>query len=158
MRLQDHMIEVTRDAMNEAFKYAAKAPEDKLDWSPLGAGRSILDQCRELAMCPTWCLDIISDQPQPEWNEESVAAMRAEQAQWKTVADCKAECERKLEILFTHFQQMPDEDLVKTKWLPYGGGRDFTMPEMMDYPRWNFTYHLGQIAYIQTLYGDKDMY
>ena len=32
------------------------------------------------------------------------------------------------------------------------------MTEMMDYPRWNFTYHVGQIAYIQTLLGDEKMY
>jgi hypothetical protein len=32
------------------------------------------------------------------------------------------------------------------------------MIEMMDYPRWNFNYHNGQIAYIQTLYGDKEMH
>ena len=54
--------------------------------------------------------------------------------------------------------RMPDADLDKKRWLPYDGGRDFTMPEMMDYPRWNFNYHLGQIAYIQTLYGDKEMH
>jgi hypothetical protein len=29
---------------------------------------------------------------------------------------------------------------------------------MLDYPRWNFNYHLGQIAYIQTHYGDKSLY
>jgi hypothetical protein len=27
---------------------------------------------------------------------------------------------------------------------------------MLEYPRWNATYHLGQIAFIQTLYGDKE--
>ena len=32
------------------------------------------------------------------------------------------------------------------------------MIEMMDYPRWNFNYHLGQIAFIQMMYGDKEMH
>ena len=77
---------------------------------------------------------------------------------WKTVEACEAECNRRVDKLCAMFKAMPDERLKETKWLPYDGGRDFTMAEMMDYPRWNFSYHQGQIAYIQTLYGDKEMH
>jgi hypothetical protein len=158
MRLQDYMIDVTRAAAREAFKCARAVPEDKVDWKPLDAGRSVLDQCRELAKCPDWCYTIISGEPEPEWNEEFMAAQKAEMEAWKTVEDCEAECERRLDRLCALFGAMPDERLSETKWLPYDGGRDFAMPEMMDYPRWNFNYHLGQISYIQTLYGDKEMH
>lgn len=158
MRLQDHMIAVTREAAKDAFKYAKAVPADKLEWKPEGKGRSVLDQCRELAMCPGWAYDIIEGKEQPEWNEETIAAMQKEQEQWKTPEDCEAECNRRLEKLFTLFASLPDERLSTTKWLPYDGGRDFTVAEMMDYPRWNFAYHQGQIAYIQTLYGDKEMH
>lgn len=158
MRLQDYMIDNTKAAAGEAFRYARAVPEDKLDWKPLDAGRSVLDQCRELAMCPTWCEDLISGKPEPEWNEETFAAIKKEQEQWTTVDACEAECNRRLESLFAAFRALPDERLKETKWLPYGGGRDFTMPEMMDYPRWNFTYHVGQIGYIQTLLGDREMH
>ena len=157
MRLQDHMIEVTRAAAKEAFKYAKAVPGDKVDWKPLENGRTVLDQCREMAMCPKWAEDIIQGTG-PAWNEEAMAAIEAEKTQWKSVEDCEAECDRRLEKLFSMYGSMPDERLAETKWLPYDGGRDFTMAEMMDYPRWNFNYHLGQIAYIQTLYGDKDMH
>ena len=158
MRLQDYMIDVTRAAAAEAFKCAKGTAPDKVDWSPMDNGRSVLNLCRELAMCPKWAEDIISGAPQPEWNEETAAAIQAEQEQWKTVEDCEAECNRRMESLFEMYRNMPDERLKETKWLPYGGGRDFEMAEMMDYPHWNFTYHLGQIAYIQTLYGDKEMH
>ena len=158
MKIQDYLIEVTRAAADEAFRYAKSVPEDRLDWSPEGQGRSVLNLCRELAMCPTWCQEVITREGPPEWSEEKAAAIKAEQEQWKTVDDCRAECDRRLEALFGFFRGLSDEDLGRTKWLPYGGGRDFTMPEMMDYPRWNFNYHCGQIAYIQTLYGDKDMH
>lgn len=158
MRLQEQMIEVTRAAAAEVFRYAKAVPEDKQNWKPLDLGRSVLEQCRELAMCPHWAIQLVSQDQQPEWNEEAMEAVKREQEQWKTVEDCEAECNKRLEALFDVFRNMPDERLAEKKWLPYGGGRDFTMPEMMDYPRWNFTYHLGQIAYIQTLYGDKEMY
>lgn len=158
MKLQDHMVQITRDAAKEAFRYARAVPEDKRDWKPLDLGRSVLDQCREMAMCPKWALDIISEAPQPEWDETTMEAVHKEGEQWNTVDECEAECNRRLELLFEFFGTMTDEHLAKTKWLPYDGGRDFTMAEMMDYPRWNFTYHLGQISYIQTLYGDKEMH
>lgn len=158
MRLQDYMIDTTRDAAAEAFRYARAVAGDKVDWKPMDTGRSVLDQCRELAMCPTWCENLISGKPQPEWNEETFAAIKKEQEQWTTVDACEAECNRRLESLFEAFRNFPDERLKETKWLPYGGGRDFTMPEMMDYPRWNFNYHTGQIAFIQTLLGDREMH
>jgi hypothetical protein len=158
MRLQDYMIDVTKAAAAEAFKCARATAADKLDWSPMDKGRSVLNQCREMAMCPKWAEDIIGDAPQAEWTEETAAAMQAEQEQWKTIDECEAECNKRLESLYQMFRNMPDEKLKETKWLPYDGGRDFTMAEMMDYPHWNFTYHLGQISYIQTLYGDKEMH
>lgn len=158
MRLQDYMIDVTKKAADEAFRYAKSVPADKLDWKPLENGRSVLDQCREMAMCPTWCQEIIDSKERPDYNEETMAAIQKEQEQWTTVEACEAECNRRLTQLFDYFRKMPDARLEETKWLPYDGGRDFTMPEMMDYPRWNFNYHLGQISYVQTLYGDKDMH
>lgn len=152
------MIDETRKAADEAFRYARAVPADKLDWKPLDVGRSVLDLCREMAMCPGWAEDIITGKEQPEWNEETMAAIKKEQEQWKTTEDCQAECNRRLEKLFDLFRGLSDAKLSDTKWLPYDGGRDFTVEEMMDYPRWNFNYHLGQIAFIQTLYGDKDMH
>jgi hypothetical protein len=152
------MVLVTQRAADEAFKYAKAVPADKLGWKPLDGGRSVLDICQEMALCPGWANDIISGKPQPEWNEETVAKVEAEKQSFSTTEACQAECNRRLAELFDMYRAMPDERLSETKWLPYDGGRDFQMEEMMDYPRWNFNYHLGQIAYVQTLYGDKGMH
>jgi len=158
MRFQDYIIEATKAQAKEAFKYAKAVPADKLDWKPLDAGRSVLDLCREMAMCPGWAFDIIEGAEGPKWDEETQAAIKKEQEQWTTAEACEDECNRRLEKLFVLFKSLPDERLKTTKWLPFDGGRDFTVEEMMDYPRWNFNYHLGQISYIQILYGDKEMH
>ena len=158
MRLQDRIIEETEAKMKEAFRYAKAVPADKLEWQPLDMGRSVLDLCREMALCPEWAQNIIQSEKQPEFNEDTMAEVRRLQEQWTTAEACEAECVKRLESLLAMYKNMPDERLSETKWLPYDGGRDFTMPEMMGYPHWNFTYHLGQIAYIQTLYGDKEMH
>jgi hypothetical protein len=157
MRFQDYMIDTTRRSAEAVFKHARGVPAEKLDWSPLDAGRSVMDQVRECAMCPDWCIQVISGNG-PEWSEELAAKIKEQQAEWKTIDDCERECNRRLDDLAKFFSEIKDEQLGDTKWLPYDGGRDFTVVEMMEYPRWNFDYHVGQIAYIQTLYGDKQMY
>ena len=158
MTIQQHIIEATQLAADEAFRYAAAVPEDKLNWKPLDAGRSALDQAQEMAKCPDWAYTLVSGAAMPDFDADAMAAVKAEMSQWTTVEICKAECQKRLEKLFALYEELPDERLTETKWLPFAGGRDFSMTEMMDYPRWNFTYHVGQIAYIQTLFGDEKMY
>ena len=85
-------------------------------------------------------------------------AFKKETESWTTAEICHTICLEKLELLYEAVRNIPDSQLAETKWLPYDGGRDFTYAEMLEYPRWNFNYHLGQIAYIQTLYGDKEMH
>jgi hypothetical protein len=158
MKLQDYVIDVTQAAADEAFRYAKAIPAEKWDWKPLDAGRSVLDIARELAMCPTWAVEVMDKPGPPEFSDEGFEETAKLMQQWTTIDACQAECNRRLNEYFDYLRKMPDERLSETKWLPYGGGRDFKMSEMMDYPRWNFTYHVGQLAYIQTLYGDKEMY
>jgi hypothetical protein len=52
----------------------------------------------------------------------------------------------------------PESDLNDTIHLPFFGGRDFTFESIMGVFLWNLNYHYGQIAYIQTLYGDHSMH
>ncbi len=158
MKLQEHVIEETRRAAAEVFRYATKVPDDRVEWKPLDHGRSVLDLARELAMTPDWAFDTLFVEGPQDWSEEGMAAQTAEMESLKTVAACEARCLEHLERFYEGVRAMPDERLAQTKWLRYEGGRDFTYAEMLDYPRWNFNYHLGQIAYIQTLYGDRDMY
>lgn len=154
MRVQDYIADSARDAAEMAFRYAKATPAKRLEWAPEG-GRSTIDICRELAMTPSWTLYAfgVSDE---QWSEEAAEATRREQASWTTVEACEAEFKKRFAALDTFFRGLSDADLAKTKWLPYNGGRDHTFLEMMDYPRWNCTYHLGQIGYLQTLLGDTD--
>jgi len=157
MKYQDYMIKQISAAAEEFFKGAKAVPGDKLEWSPLDQGRSVLALCREIAMTPTWGADVVENVPH-EFNEEAIAKIEAEQSQWKSVEACEAEFNGRMERLKSVYAAIPDEGLSNTRWLPYDGGRDFTVEEMMDYPRWNLNYHTGQVAYIQILYGDKEMH
>lgn len=156
-RFQDYAAESTKGAAEEAFKYAKAVPADKLNWKATETGKSILEICRELAWTPTWAIDTVNGK-ELDFSEAAIAKMKEVESQWTTVEQCEAECNRGLAKLDALYRSLSDEKLKDTRFLPYGGGRDFTVEEMLEYARWNFTYHLGQIAYIQTLYGDKEMY
>lgn len=150
MRLQTHMVEAIRAAQAEAFRVARTIPAARLDWRPLDTGQSALSMVRELAKTPDWALWVLTD-AKPDDPENAAAAQKAEMASWTTVDACDEACRSKLEALFAHYLAMPDERLAETKWLPFNGGRDHTIAELLDYPRWNFVYHAGQIAYIRSL-------
>lgn len=156
MKYQEYILDETEKAAQQAFRYARAVPDDKLDWAPEGA-RSVLAICRELAMCPTWADEIVRGVPM-EFDEAAMEQGKKEQSQWKGVAECEAEFQRRMEPFAQTVRSIPDERLQETRFLPFEGGRDFTMVEMMAYPQWNSTYHAGQIAYIQTMYGDRQMY
>lgn len=156
MNLQQYIVAEARQAADEAFKFAKAVPADKLDWTVEGA-RSVLAICRELALTPTWTLMAFGIVPSYA-SEQERQAQRREQETWLDVEACQAEFNRCFQGVEELFMGFTDEDLQKTKWLPFNGGRDHTYLEMMDYPRWNCTYHQGQIAYIQTMYGDSTNY
>lgn len=158
MNYQTQIIEATKNAAEEYFRYAVAVPEDKLDWKPLDAGRSVLNMSREVAKAPDWAYELVADDKPFSFDESRMAEQQAEMEAWNTIAECRAACTTRLEKLAKLYSSIPDAKLTATKHLPFAGGRDHTWAEMMDYPRWNCTYHLGQVAYIQTLYGDKNMY
>ena len=158
MRFQDYISEEIKKTTAEAFKNAKAVPADKLEWKPLDLGRSVLDQLQELAQSPDYVASMIAGEKQEEPNPDQWQQLLEQRQNWKTIEDCERESKARLEKLVSAIQNCSDARLKETVWLPYDGGRDFTIEEIMDYPRWNATYHLGQICYIQTLYGDREMH
>jgi len=158
MRFQDYIIDSIQRANDEAFKYAKAIPADKLTWQPLDLGRSALDQLQELAQAPGYVTGTIKGDPQTGHDADAWQKLVAERQAWTTIEDCEREAKKNLDTLFEAIRGCTDERLKETVWLPYDGGRDFTIQEICEYPRWNANYHAGQIAYIQTLYGDKEMH
>lgn len=157
MSYQADVADATVTAANEFFRYARATAPDKLDWKPEGA-RSVLDIAREVAWCPLWAVQIMGSDKPPEFNEEKMAEMQQIESAWTTIDRCREVFDEHLGPFLELARSMPDGKLAETRWLPFEGGRDYTFREMLDYPRWNITYHTGQVAYIQTMYGDREMH
>src|SRR4051812_27654766 len=121
MRYQDYISEQTQKAADEAFRYARAVPADKADWKPLDAGRSVLDQCREMAKCPDWAYSLVSGTP-PDWSEDVMAEQQKEMKTWATVDQCHEECKARLAKLIELYKSVPDDRLANTQFLPFDGG------------------------------------
>jgi hypothetical protein len=150
--IQQQVVTVAREAGEEFFRYVAAMPAERLEWQPLETGQTAIRMCREIAVTPLWALSAMGvlEGESQDWP----ALMET----WKTPADCLAAFHTNLGRWAEYVLSMPEERLSETRWLPFNGGRDHTYLEMLEYPRWNATYHLGQVAYIQTLYGDRDIH
>lgn len=155
MNYQEYIVGSMKQQVADFFKAVKKVPAEKLEWKPLDAGRSVLDQAQEVAMSFTWSADML--QGKVNFSEEAFAEDKAVMSAWTTVEECEKQAGERLAAWESLVSSYPDEKLKETVWLPYDGGRDFTMMEVMEYPRWNAGYHEGQVNYIQVLYGDTSM-
>lgn len=60
------------------------------------------------------------------------------------------------ETLCETIQNLSDDDLSQMVVAPWE--QPYTIAQAMFLHYWNTVYHLGQVAYIQTLYGDVNYY
>jgi uncharacterized damage-inducible protein DinB len=77
-------------------------------------------------------------------------------AKMTTLDECEATGRANLEAQKTAVNALPDADMDVVIDLPWGKGK-YTLREVMCFAAWNCTYHMGQVSYIQTLYGDFSM-
>jgi hypothetical protein len=156
MTTKDQIITMTSSSLDNFFKYARAVPEDKLSWKPAEGSRTVLDLAQECAQSADWAPGMIKAGGF-SFDEEAMNQMREERAGWTTVEACERVCRERTEGLFEAIRAFPEEKLHETIELPFGK-KTFAWWEIMLVHNWNLTYHLGQVAYVQTLYGDQGYY
>lgn len=152
MRLQDQIVKQTQRAMDDVIRSVDAIPADKQDWAPEGA-RSALSQLREIAMVPQFYITILQTGAPPAFDDHA-----REKPSLGTIEECRAEAMRATSELCRMIREFPDADLEKEVTLPFNGGMVVTMADLLGLHYWNTVYHLGQINFIQTLLGDKEMH
>lgn len=157
MDVKETLIAGSQGALENVIRAIRAMPEDKLQWEPLDMGRSAMEQFQEVAQSPLWAVGLLKTM-KFELDPERMEKMRAEREAWTTVDQCENAARENAELLFDSIRSFPSEDMGKTIHLPFRGGMDMTVLQIMSLMVWNCNYHEGQICYIQTLYGDKDMH
>ncbi len=158
MRYQDVVIRVTESALSDFFRTVRAVPAEKLEWSPLDEGRSVLDQAQEVAQAPAFFQMLIEKRAFPEFTPEQMEKAMKQRKSWKTIDECEEACRKHSDSFYNLVRDYPDEDLEVMINLPWGGGMVKSIADVMLFHYWNVLYHTGQVNYIQTLYGDKEMH
>lgn len=143
-----------REEAQYIVKHVQAMPPDKQTWKPLDNGRSALDMLQECAQFNRQFAKMIAQRSALEWNQEDAAALKAE---CDTVEKAMERFQKETESLAEAIAAFPTEhleDQVALPWDPH----PTAFANAITMPYWNMVYHLGQICYIQTLYGDQNYY
>jgi hypothetical protein len=152
--IQQLAAKLNRDVAAGLKRNAAAMPADRVSWKPMDVGRSALDQVAECALIARFGAGLLTDRTTPQMDMEAFQKARAE---LDTVEKAAAALDAGTDALCAAIEAFPAADLDKTIQLPWFG-EPSTFAEIMFLSYWNSVYHVGQIAYIQTLYGDKEMH
>jgi hypothetical protein len=156
MTVNDLIIQSTRSSHEGLFHQARKVPADKLNWTPLDNGRSVLDLCAECALSPTWGSEVV-EAGGFQMTEEIMAEFMAAKAALTTLEDCERVAAENLAKFEAYVRSLPAERMDDTIEMPFGRTKTWSVADVLLIHHWNTVYHGGQICYIQTLYGDKSM-
>ncbi len=130
-------------------------PADKQDWKPVEGTRSALSQIQECAVINPFFASILRDRAVPEMKPGEYEATCARLDTVKKAVGALSEATKGLVAAIEAF---PEELLGDSITLPFGPGLPMTFEQVMFAAYWNMTYHQGQIAFIQTMYGDHEMH
>lgn len=146
MNYADMLEQWFEDGMGDLWRNIHAMPEEKLDWKPGEKART----ARELVE------EIVHVMP---FNTILVKTLKAPEGEWEGAEKGKSmtELEKQLHTLVKEFiaavREFPDDKLdteIDLGWMK------MTFSQVIAYPYWNMMYHIGQIGYIQTLYGDTE--
>ncbi|NUL81101.1 MAG: hypothetical protein HUU60_00065 [Armatimonadetes bacterium] len=158
MDFREVILKMTEEANKTFFRMAKATKPDKIGWKPLDEGRSVLDMAQEVAHSPTWGAGMLATREAPKFDEAMFEEYNRERSQWTTLEACEQKCNENMAQLASALRAFPVESLKETITLPFGEGMTLSFEQIAMLQHWNTTYHTGQVAYVQTLYGDKNMH
>jgi len=156
MEMKRYLLEQASAALDEFFRYANAVPADRMNWEPDG-GRSVLSQAREVARTPKWSADAIRAR-ELKFEDEAMAADYEIQSTLGDIAACQSHAQSNMDDLKAVVDGLSEEELQSRIASVIGADGTQALQDMLEMVRWNATYHTGQVAYVQTMYGDKKMY
>lgn len=155
MRVQDFIAELTQANLDKFLREVAKVPADKLTWSPLDEGRTVLSMMQELGVIPAHMPHILETFEPPTFDESFMQQFFAACAELDTFEKAEEAIRVHTQRTIEAIREVQDEELDRE--IPFYGGQMWTVKKLMCHHFTNLEYHTGQVCYIQTLYGDKSM-
>ena len=130
---------------------AKQVPDDKLDWKPDTNGKSSSEIVHHLIGANHAFAAMIRGQDVPTGNKQDFSIQPG------SMDDAFGELHKSGLHLSEAIAEVSDEQLRESKQMPWG--ETWTMTRLVSAPSAHIAYHWGQLAYLQTLWGDqKDHY
>ncbi len=147
--LQASMAVATQKAAADLTAALLRLPEDKRTWSPEGTARTALNQVAECAVLNGYTAELLQTR---QWPGSGYAAYQSERDEaaagsWDAL---QARLQANTARVVAAIQAVPDDALDETVQMPWGA---MCLAEIVAYPHWNMTYHLGQINYLASMLG-----
>jgi uncharacterized damage-inducible protein DinB len=155
LTIQAVAASLTQKAADDLIAAAQATPEDKATWQPVSDVRPILEQLAECCLANMMWANILQTHAHTILPEDVASRLytdldtipKATKRLWETSIQL-------VEVL----QNLPDADLSMVVSFPWKPDAGKPIAECCLHAFWNMTYHLGQVSYIQTLYGDWEEY
>lgn len=155
MDIYDLVQNMTNGAVEMLFRYAHAVPEDKREWRPAPEATTVMEILRENAVLPFMLAQVLRKRPQQA--EESVwEEVQKKAGDLSTVEACERACRAGTAEMLQALREVSPDELQQSVVLPWRMTSNLLQAAMVHY--WNLTYHLGQVAYIQRLYGDTSFH
>ncbi len=147
--IPNYVSSITTKSLQELVTAYLNIPEDKRHWSPDGKARTAADQIAECTVTNGYTALLLEFHKwETQWMDEFfVEKARVVSLSWEDIHDMLEENTAKL---ISALNGLQEKDLEIEINMPWGKQK---LSELIVYPYWNMSYHLGQINYIASMLG-----
>jgi hypothetical protein len=158
----DQRIELSKksavDNMELFLRNFSKVPDDRLTWTPTPTAKSAIRIAAHTALHAGRFAQMIRDRalPKVENLDQWLAQRNAEEELLTSRAEVEAVFREGTAQVISALESLTPDEIEST--LDSGQGWQMSMIWVMGLPGWHATLHTGQIDYLQTCWGDQEIY
>ena len=136
----------------------SKVPDDRLTWTPTPTSKSAIRIAAHTALYAGRFAQMIRDRalPKVENLDQWLAQRNAEEELLASRAEVEAVFRKGTAQVISALESLTLVEIEST--LDSGQGWQMSMIWVMGLPGWHSTLHTGQIEYLQTCWGDQEIY
>ena len=146
------------DGMEMFLRNFSKVPDDRLSWTPTPTAKSALRIAAHTALYAGRFAKMIRDRKLPIVDnlEAWEASLAAEEGAVGTRSDVERIFREGTDQVLAAFDSITEEELLLD--LDSGQGWTMSMSFLLTLPGWHAVLHTGQIDFLQTCWGDHEIY
>ncbi len=136
----------------------SRVPDDRLNWTPTPTAKSPMRVAAHTALYAGRFAAMIRDRNvgQVDNLEEWIAQREAEEVALVSRTEMEEAFRRGTDEVLAALDSLSPEEIEGT--IDSGQGWSMSMKHLMSLPGWHATLHTGQIDFLQTCWGDQEIY